>query len=102
MDLLSAEKSTAEDWVVASFHTVPADELIEELPNPSNRKATLQRHYLGVASLGVQTVFETQNMKLHYDRETDTLLIALTSQQVDETEEIRPGVLVDWDEHRPQ
>jgi len=36
-------------------------------------------------------------MKLHYDRETDTLLIVLTSQPVDETEEIRPGVLADLD-----
>jgi uncharacterized protein YuzE len=38
-------------------------------------------------------------MKLHYDRETDTLLIVLTSQPIDETEEIRPGILADFYEH---
>ena len=38
-------------------------------------------------------------MKLHYDTETDTLLIVLTSNEIDETEEIRPGILADLDEH---
>ncbi|HEY5043237.1 MAG TPA: DUF2283 domain-containing protein [Verrucomicrobiae bacterium] len=37
-------------------------------------------------------------MKLTYDKETDTLLIVLTKRTIDETEEIRPGVLADLDE----
>lgn len=36
-------------------------------------------------------------MKLTYDKETDTLLIGLTNKAIDETEEIRPGVLADLD-----
>jgi uncharacterized protein YuzE len=36
-------------------------------------------------------------MKLTYDKETDTLLIVLKSKAIDETEEIRPGVLADLD-----
>jgi uncharacterized protein YuzE len=37
-------------------------------------------------------------MKLTYDKETDTLLIVLKSNAIDETEEIRPGILADLDE----
>jgi uncharacterized protein YuzE len=37
-------------------------------------------------------------MKLTYDKETDTLLIVLTKRTIDETEEIRPGVLADLDD----
>ena len=33
-------------WVVLSFHTVPADELIEERPEVDDAKRTRQRHYL--------------------------------------------------------
>ena len=35
------------DWVVASFHTVPAEELIEERPETSGRERTKQMRYLG-------------------------------------------------------
>lgn len=35
-----------EDWVVVSFHTVPAGELIEERPEEAG-DGTTQRHYLG-------------------------------------------------------
>ena len=35
-----------EDWVVVSFHTVPAGELIEERPDEVG-EGTTQRHYLG-------------------------------------------------------
>lgn len=38
-------------------------------------------------------------MKLTYDKETDTLLIVLTKNSIEETEEVRPGVLADLDEH---
>ena len=38
-------------------------------------------------------------MKLTYDKETDTLLVVLTQKAIDETEEIRPGVLADLDEN---
>jgi phosphinothricin acetyltransferase len=34
------------DWVVVSFHTVPAGELIEERPDPSDAGSTRQRRYL--------------------------------------------------------
>src|SRR6266496_1972385 len=36
----------AADWVVVSFHTVAADELIEERPNASGKDATKQMKYL--------------------------------------------------------
>ena len=36
-----------EDWVVVSFHTVPAEELIEERPDDEAGDGTTQRHYLG-------------------------------------------------------
>ena len=35
------------DWVVVSFHTVPAEELIEERPETSGRERTKQMRYLG-------------------------------------------------------
>jgi hypothetical protein len=34
------------DWVVVSFHTVPAEELIEERPDPRGGVATRQMRYL--------------------------------------------------------
>jgi hypothetical protein len=34
------------DWVVVSFHTVPADELIEERPDAADNGHTRQRRYL--------------------------------------------------------
>jgi hypothetical protein len=34
------------DWVVVSFHTVPADELIEERPDPSSATGAKQMLYL--------------------------------------------------------
>jgi len=37
-------------------------------------------------------------MKIRYDRETDTLLIILSELKIDETEEIRTGVIADFDE----
>lgn len=35
-----------EDWVVVSFHTVPAAELIEERPSSGDTSATKQMHYV--------------------------------------------------------
>jgi hypothetical protein len=35
------------DWVVVSFHTVPAEELIEERPDPEHLAGTKQMRYLG-------------------------------------------------------
>ena len=35
------------DWVVVSFHTVPAEELIEERPDDSRKAVTRQMKYLG-------------------------------------------------------
>jgi hypothetical protein len=35
-----------DDWVVVSFHTVPADELIEERPDEADSEQTKQRHYV--------------------------------------------------------
>jgi hypothetical protein len=35
-----------QDWVVVSFHTVAADELIEQRPDPEDVRRTRQRHYL--------------------------------------------------------
>lgn len=34
------------DWVVVSFHTVPAEELVEERPAPHDRNFMQQRRYL--------------------------------------------------------
>ena len=36
-------------------------------------------------------------MKLDYDKETDTLLIILSERRIEETEEIRTGVIADFD-----
>jgi hypothetical protein len=36
----------AADWAVVSFHTVPAEELIEERPDDSREAGTRQRKYL--------------------------------------------------------
>jgi len=37
----------AKNWVVVSFHTVPAHELIEERPDSEGGGRTQQRHYVG-------------------------------------------------------
>ena len=37
----------AADWAVVSFHTVPAEELIEERPDDSREAGTRQMKYLG-------------------------------------------------------
>ncbi len=39
------------DWLVISFHTVPAEELIEERPDPTHEKLTQRRKYLGQSKL---------------------------------------------------
>ncbi len=39
--------SAETDWAVVSFHTVPAEELIEERPNDSGEAGTRQKTYLG-------------------------------------------------------
>jgi hypothetical protein len=36
-----------DDWVVVSFHTVPAHDLIEERPAAEDDERTQQRHYVG-------------------------------------------------------
>lgn len=36
-------------------------------------------------------------MKLKYDKQTDTLLITLRELDIEETEEIRTGILADFD-----
>lgn len=36
-------------------------------------------------------------MKFRYERETDTLLIVLNEAEIDETDELRSGVLADFD-----
>lgn len=35
-----------ENWIVVSFHTAKADELIEERPDPDDAKHLYQRHYI--------------------------------------------------------
>ena len=35
-----------EDWAVVSFHTAPAEELIEERPDAKNAEFTHRRHYI--------------------------------------------------------
>jgi hypothetical protein len=37
---------TDADWTVVSFHTVPAEELIEEKPDDSSQDGTKQMKYL--------------------------------------------------------
>ena len=39
--------SAETDWAVVSFHTVPAEELIEERPDDSREAGTRQKTYLG-------------------------------------------------------
>ncbi|MFP4083014.1 MAG: hypothetical protein ACLFVG_09720 [Candidatus Aminicenantes bacterium] len=38
--------ASEENWIVVSFHTASADELIEERPDPDDKKRLHQRHYL--------------------------------------------------------
>ncbi|OLD63175.1 MAG: hypothetical protein AUI47_10170 [Acidobacteria bacterium 13_1_40CM_2_68_5] len=38
------------NWAVVSFHTVEADQLIEERPHPTDPGSSLRRRYLGEAS----------------------------------------------------
>jgi uncharacterized protein YuzE len=35
-------------------------------------------------------------MKIHYDRETDTLVIELRDERIKESDEVRPGVIADF------
>ncbi|HET6379801.1 MAG TPA: DUF2283 domain-containing protein [candidate division Zixibacteria bacterium] len=35
-------------------------------------------------------------MKIRYDRETDTLVIALRDERIKDSEEVRPGVIADF------
>ena len=39
--------SASENWVVVSFHTAPAEKLIEERPRPENPQASRRRLYVG-------------------------------------------------------
>ena len=38
--------NNAADWAVVSFHTVPAEELVEERPDDSREAGTRQMKYL--------------------------------------------------------
>jgi hypothetical protein len=38
--------NAAADWAVVSFHTVPAEELVEERPDESGERGTSQMTYL--------------------------------------------------------
>lgn len=35
-------------------------------------------------------------MKIHYDRETDTMVITLRQERIKESDEVRPGVIADF------
>jgi uncharacterized protein YuzE len=35
-------------------------------------------------------------MKIQYDRETDTMIIALRNERIKESDEVRPGVIADF------
>jgi uncharacterized protein YuzE len=35
-------------------------------------------------------------LKIHYDRETDTMVIALREERIKESDEVRPGVIADF------
>ncbi len=37
-------------------------------------------------------------MKILYDRDTDTLTIVFSDTAVSESDEVRPGYILDWDE----
>ena len=37
-------------------------------------------------------------MKIHYDKETDSLTISFLNERIDDSEEIRPGVIADFDQ----
>ena len=45
--LAPAVIDAAADWAVVSFHTVPAEELVEERPDDSREAGTKQMTYLG-------------------------------------------------------
>ena len=35
-------------------------------------------------------------MKIKYDKETDSLVVSLTDKEIEDSEEIRPGVIADF------
>jgi uncharacterized protein YuzE len=35
-------------------------------------------------------------MRIHYDRETDTMVIALRDERIKESDEVRPGIIADF------
>ena len=35
-------------------------------------------------------------MRIQYDRETDTMLISLRDERIEESDEVRPGVIADF------
>lgn len=35
-------------------------------------------------------------MKIHYDRETDTMIISLRDARIKDSDEVRPGVIADF------
>ncbi|HJT82502.1 MAG TPA: hypothetical protein VJ719_15005 [Chthoniobacterales bacterium] len=45
--------SPDDDWVVVSFHTVPAEDLIEERPDPARGIGTKQMHYVDTRQSGI-------------------------------------------------
>ena len=51
------------DWVVVSFHTVPADELIEERPDTADSGRTHQRRYLTPQSQNKALVRRLKNAR---------------------------------------
>ena len=35
-------------------------------------------------------------MRVHYDRETDTMVVSLRDERIQESDEVRPGVIADF------
>jgi len=70
------------DWVVVSFHTVQAQELIEERPAAEDAGRTRQRHYVVASALSLEKVNLSEKLAQFSDRWNPKIVGELNGQQV--------------------
>jgi mannose-6-phosphate isomerase-like protein (cupin superfamily) len=70
------------DWVVVSFHTVPAHELIEERPAAEDASRTHQRHYVVAEPCSMEKVNLSEKLAQFSDHWKPKIVGELNGQQV--------------------
>jgi mannose-6-phosphate isomerase-like protein (cupin superfamily) len=70
------------DWVVVSFHTVPAHELIEERPAAEDASRTHQRHYVVAEQCSMEKVNLSEKLAQFSDLWKPKIVGELNGQQV--------------------